>query len=69
MDIVNAGITEPADIKKHIHEVWLRHWRFFITDEKMEVPKVKGEFRGLKLPREVIDKIYFKNAKKWYPGI
>lgn len=69
MDIVNAGITEPVDIKKHIHGVWLRHWRFFVTDEKMEVPKVNGEFSGLKLPREVIDKIYFSNAKRWYPGI
>lgn len=69
MDIVNAGITEPADIKKHAHDVWLRHWRFFVTDENMEVPKVKGEFRGLKLPREVVDKIYFTNAKRWFPGI
>lgn len=69
MDIANSKITAPADIKKHIHEVWLRHWRFFSTDEKMIVPKVQGEFKGLKLPSEVIDKIYRKNAEKWIPGI
>lgn len=69
MDIVNAGITEPTDIKKHAHDVWIRHWKFFVTDENMEVPKVRGEFRGLKLPREVVDKIYFSNAKRWFPGI
>jgi len=69
MDIVNKGITDPAGIKRHSHEVWLRHWRFFTTDEKMIVPKVEGEFRGLKLPKEVIDKIYRKNAEKWFPGI
>jgi hypothetical protein len=69
MDILNKGIKEPSEIKKHSHEVWLRHWRFFTSDEKMTVPKVEGEFKGLKLPKEVIDKIYRKNAEKWLPGM
>ena len=69
MDIVNNGITDAEGIKKHSHEVWMRHWKFFTTDEKMRVPKVEGEFRGLKLPREVVDKIYRKNAEKWFPGL
>jgi len=69
MDIVNEKITTPEGLKKHAHEVWLRHWKYFTTDEKMQVPKVQGEFRGLKLPREVIDKIYFQNAQKWISGI
>jgi predicted TIM-barrel fold metal-dependent hydrolase len=68
-DIVNDKKTEPAALQKHAHEVWLRHWRFFTTDDRMRVPKVDGEFLGLKLPREVIDKIYRKNAEKWLPGI
>lgn len=69
MDIVNNGIRDAEGIKKHSHEVWMRHWKFFTTDEKMRVPKVEGEFKGLKLPREVVDKIYRKNAEKWLPGI
>jgi predicted TIM-barrel fold metal-dependent hydrolase len=68
-DIVDNKITDPASIQKHAHEVWFRHWKFFTTEEKMRVPKVEGEFKGLKLPREVIDKIYFKNAVQWYPGL
>jgi len=35
----------------------------------MKAPEVEGEFDGLKLPREVIDKIYYKNAHLWIPGI
>lgn len=35
----------------------------------MEVPKVKGRFKGMKLPREVVDKIYTKNAEKWFPEL
>lgn len=69
MDIVNNNITAPADLKKHEHEVWLRHWRFFTTDDMMNVPKVEGTFKGLKLPREVVDKIYYGNALHWFPGI
>lgn len=69
MDIVNNGISDPEGIKKHAHEVWMRHWKFFTTDEKMRVPKVEGEFKGLKLPRAVVDKIYRKNAEIWFPGI
>jgi hypothetical protein len=69
MDIVNSGIKDSEGIKKHSHEVWMRHWKFFTTDEKMRVPKVEGEFRGLKLPREVVNKIYRKNAEKWFSRI
>jgi predicted TIM-barrel fold metal-dependent hydrolase len=68
-DIVDSGITKPADMRKHAHAVWLRHWRFFTTDEKMRVPKVDGEFQGLQLPRQVVDKIYRRNAEKWFAGI
>jgi hypothetical protein len=69
MDIVNKNLKEPASIKNHAHEVWLRHWKFFTSDEKMTVPKVRGEFKGLRLPSAVVDKIYYKNAERWIPGI
>jgi len=59
----------PTAMKKNVHDAWIRQWRFFTTDEKMLQPEIDGEFKGLKLPREVIDKIYRKNAEKWLPGI
>ncbi len=68
-DITAKGLREPADVQKHAHEVWLRHWRFFTTDEMMRVPKVDGEFKGMKLPKEVVDKIYRENAEKWFPAM
>lgn len=67
MDIVNKGIKDPEGIKKHAHEVWMRHWKFFTDDQMMRVPKVEGEFKGLKLPRAVVDKIYRTNAEKLFP--
>ena len=57
----------PSQRNSEARESWLRHWKFFTSDEKMKVPKVEKEFKGLKLPREVVDKIYRKNAEKWFP--
>ncbi|MDB5261723.1 MAG: amidohydrolase [Adhaeribacter sp.] len=60
---------QPAQINKNASEVWRKDWQFFTSGEKMKVPKVEKEFNGLKLPREVVDKIYRKNAEKWFLGI
>lgn len=68
-DIIANGAMPAAEMKKNANDIRLRHWRFFTSDEMMRVPKVEGEFRGLKLPREVVDKIYRVNAEKWFDGL
>ena len=42
--------------------------KYFATDEEMTVWQVEGSFRGLKLPDEILRKIYHDNAIKWFPG-
>lgn len=54
----------PEDLKERIHERWMEEWKFFATDASINL-KGFGELKGLKLPREVIDKIYFENASKF----
>lgn len=68
-DMLVDGHGNPDSLKKHTHETWLNDWRFFATNEKMLASEVEGEFSGLQLPREVIDKIYRTNAEKWIPGV
>jgi hypothetical protein len=68
-DIIVDGKKTPEHMKEHAHNLRLNDWKFFTTDEKMRNIQVEGEFRGLKLPKSVIDKIYRKNAEKWIPGI
>jgi hypothetical protein len=68
-DIIVHGTKDPLEMKKEAHDIRVRHWSFFTSDETMHVPKVEGEFKGLKLPREVVDKIYHKNAEKWFHGV
>ncbi len=59
---------DPEKLKAVTHETWLNDWRYFTTDDTISNWKVNGIFHGLKLPREVIDKIYYKNAEREFPG-
>jgi hypothetical protein len=65
----DSGISEHSvseNEKNDQHETWVRDWKYFVTDEPLTSPHVNGEFQGLKLPREVIDHIYRKNAMTWF---
>jgi predicted TIM-barrel fold metal-dependent hydrolase len=61
-----GGIEEEM-IKPRAHEAWTTDWKFFTTDETMSAWEVNGEFKGLKLPREAVEKIYYKNSEKLFP--
>jgi len=60
---------DAAAIRARAHDIWTRDWRFLTTDEMLRTPEVNGAFRGLKLPRAVVDKLYRTNAERWFPRI
>lgn len=65
----DSGIMPDADPqreKKELHETWFNDWKYFVTDETLKSPHVDGKFIGLKLPKNVIDKIYKTNAMTWF---
>lgn len=64
-DVQVRETQDPSEMKKRIHDSRMIHWKFFTTDETFTLPVIAGEYKGLKLPREVVDKIYRKNAEKW----
>ena len=68
-DVQVAETKDIAVMKKRSHDSRVRYWTFFVSDETMSDPGIPGVFKGLQLPREVVDKIYRKNAEKWLPGI
>jgi predicted TIM-barrel fold metal-dependent hydrolase len=57
---INAS-TNPTEMKKSVHDRWVGDWKFYVSDEKINL-RGFGELKGLKLPREVVDKIYLTNA-------
>lgn len=61
--------SDPAAVRARAHEIWARDWRFLTTDETLRAPEVNGAFRGLKLPRSVVDKLYRGNAERWFPHV
>jgi predicted TIM-barrel fold metal-dependent hydrolase len=63
-DIEDEG-DQKDQIQKRMHETWLRDWEYLVTDHKMTSNLIDGEFKGLQLPKEVVDKIYAENYKKW----
>lgn len=49
----------PDSVKANFRKTWLDQWIYFTTDSTLGV-------KGLKLPADVIDKIYYKNAEKYF---
>ncbi|HLA52059.1 MAG TPA: amidohydrolase family protein [Flavitalea sp.] len=67
----DTEIDDSMDIPKKLKEfeaTWKNNWQFFVTDDSLQVAEVEGKFRGLHLPKEVVDKIYRKNAMRWFPA-
>lgn len=65
---VNAK-SNFAEANKDFHNTRVNDWKFFATNDTMSTWHFDEKFKGLHLPKEVIDKVYRKNAEKWFPGI
>lgn len=65
-DMGDDGQGSPEALWKTMSETWMRDWRFFVTEDKMTSDLVDEEFQGLQLPKTVVDKIYYHNARKWF---
>jgi predicted TIM-barrel fold metal-dependent hydrolase len=62
---VNTNITA---LKQKAHETWQQDWQFFTSSSNtLTSPDFDGTFKGMHLPKTVVDKIYSTNAQKWYP--
>ncbi len=67
-DIVQDAGQPDTAAASFIHARWMNDWKFFVTDEQLTNGD-KKTYKGLRLPRNVVDKIYTTNAEKWIPGI
>jgi len=54
--------------KGGIGSTWRSDWTYFATDSLMSSPDVDNSFRGLDLDEEILRKIFYSNARTWYPG-
>ena len=64
---INSDETNYSEITSGLHETWIADWVYLATDSSIIVNDLdKKEVKGLKLPKEVLDKIYYKNAERIY---
>ncbi len=65
-DLGDYGQSTKEQLQKQMHDTWYRDWQYLVSDDQMTSDLVDESFQGLKLPKAVIDKIYLKNAQKWF---
>jgi predicted TIM-barrel fold metal-dependent hydrolase len=68
-DMVFTDQKSEDEQLQELERRWLSQWQFFTQSDTQNTREVNGSFKGLGLPREVIDKIYFHNAIKAYPSL
>lgn len=54
------------DFPREADAVWRADWRYLATSLSQPVEAINAEARGLGLPKDVIDKIYWKNARRFF---
>jgi hypothetical protein len=63
---VQVGLPkDKQEMKKRAHESRVFYWTFFVSDQSFNKEGI-GSFKGLHLPRAVVDKIYYGNAKRLF---
>lgn len=64
-DMGASGDESKESLAKELRDTWMRDWRYFVTADTLTSSLVNSPYQGLKLPREVVNKIYYSNAVKW----
>lgn len=65
-DTGNTSLEKARDI---LNNVWKKDWEYFTSDHQMTQHDKVKQYQGLKLPTAVLEKIYYKNALRMYPGL
>ena len=65
-DAYGPGDSDAAAVAA-VHADWIADWRFLATADLMHSDDFEAPFHGLQLPREVIDRIYRRNARDLFP--
>jgi predicted TIM-barrel fold metal-dependent hydrolase len=66
-DFARGDGQSDAGFAAEAHAGWLADWRFLAGGGELRSSEFDAPFRGLALPREVIDKVYHANARRMFP--
>jgi predicted TIM-barrel fold metal-dependent hydrolase len=63
-DLTQNPEDDRAQFAKDAEAFWQSDWRYLATTEPQRVDAINADVRALALPRAVIDKIYYGNARR-----
>ena len=63
-DLTQNPGEDPATFSQDAEAFWTSDWRYLATDETAHIDAIKADAQGLALPKAVIDKIYYSNARR-----
>lgn len=66
-DLASSAEQNDAEFAASAHQAWLDDWAFLNSDRMMRSPDLDAPFRALALPKRVVDKIYWRNARQVFP--
>ena len=61
--------SESVKSGDQFHIEWYNDWIYLATDQEFHSDLIGKKVKGLKLPRGVIDDIYYNNSIRWYPKV
>lgn len=67
-DLTRLPEQSDAAFADEAHTVWMEDWRFLSGSAELRSTQFDTPFRGLALPRDVLDKIYHGNARRLFPS-
>lgn len=68
-DLMQENDNNPESFANEAHNQWIRDWEYFCTDSIINVPNFDKPVKGLNLPVDVINRMYWMNAQKVFPKL
>ncbi len=65
-DFSADSTTTGESATSHWHNTWLNDWKYFATNGTITVPEIDGEFTGLELSKDIVDKIFHDNPVRGF---
>ena len=65
-DVIDSFFDHEDQAAARFDALWSYHWQYFSSEDIMEAEEFEGEFQGLGLPTEVLEKLFVINAAKIY---
>ena len=67
-DLAQNPEDDPVEFAHEADAFWRSDWRYLATGRTQRINDIRAWVKGLALPRSVIDKIYYANARRAYLG-